>query len=88
MRLADVSCYTLEVRASDRSSRERSVGGLRSQLKVTHNVNPCTVVELFSTTVTLSVVTKTMHYKTFKKKAEPKTKHTETKKEAVSKYII
>lgn len=76
MRLADVSCYTLEVRAgTDKSGRDRSMTALRSQLKTPLVATPRTVLELVSTTVTLTVVTKAMLIRTAPKR-EPR-KYTE-----------
>ncbi|KAJ0183610.1 hypothetical protein K1T71_000033 [Dendrolimus kikuchii] len=63
MRIADMSCYTLEVRASRSFGRETSGGGLHSQLKMPCSVTPRTILDLVSTSVTLSVVTKAVQFK-------------------------
>ncbi|CAG4977886.1 unnamed protein product [Colias eurytheme] len=81
IRIADVSCYTLEVRAgTERSGNEKSASGLRSQLKPCPVAMPRTVLELVSTTITLSVVTKSLQIKTIPRKSEVK-KNTDTSKE-------
>lgn len=68
----------------DRGGREKSSSGLRSQLKTNPSlVQLNTILELVTTTVTLSVVTKTMHYKTFVKKPERKRTADPTKEEKV-----
>ncbi|XP_028176967.1 uncharacterized protein LOC114364842 [Ostrinia furnacalis] len=79
LRLADVSCYTLEVRFRPEVSSRDRMGGLRSQLKMTHAM-PKTMLELITTTVTISVVTRSMQIRTSLKK-EPKKHHMETSTE-------
>lgn len=87
-RLADVSCYTLEVRSgTERSGRDKSVAGLKSQLKASRVVFPRTVLDMVTTSITLSVVTKSLEIKTFKK-PETKAKQTEHKEEEVMFYIM
>ncbi|KAG6459378.1 hypothetical protein O3G_MSEX011352 [Manduca sexta] len=68
IRLADVSCYTLEMRTGSRFTKERSSTMLRSQLKIPCLAAPRTVLELVTTSITLSVVTKSLQVKTFMKK--------------------
>lgn len=82
MKLTDVSCYVLEFQSSAGfpAGLERTVSGLRSQLKISRMVMPKTVLEMVTTTVTLSVVTKTLVIKSFTKRPEVH-KHTETIRE-------
>ncbi|KAL4717819.1 hypothetical protein ACJJTC_000968 [Scirpophaga incertulas] len=70
LRLADVSCYTLEVKSNKISNNQTA--GLRSHLKNTGAPLPKTVLELVTTTVTLSVVTKSLQYKIIQKKESKK----------------
>ncbi|XP_045489894.1 vacuolar protein sorting-associated protein 13B isoform X1 [Pieris rapae] len=61
MRLADVSCYTLEARVgTERSGREKSAKGLKSQLKSTHQLVPRIVLDLVTTSITLSLVARSL----------------------------
>ncbi|KAM3969019.1 vacuolar protein sorting 13B [Aphomia sociella] len=85
MRLADVSCYTLAMRSpAERLGRDKA-SGLRSQIKMT-GVTPRTVVELVTTTVTLSVVTKSLQIKNVNKREQKK--HTDpTAEEERLKYF-
>ncbi|CAH0716660.1 unnamed protein product, partial [Brenthis ino] len=86
-RLADVSCYTLQVRVgTERSGRDKSAPGIKSQLKASRMVLPTTVLDMVTTTITLSVVTKSLQIKSFKK-PEAKPKHTENKEEDRTKYF-
>ncbi|RVE51489.1 hypothetical protein evm_003890 [Chilo suppressalis] len=63
LRLADVSCYTLGINVpTERSSRDFSVRTQRSQLKTPEAAHK-TVLEMVTTTVTLSVVTKSLQIK-------------------------
>ncbi|CAG9558247.1 unnamed protein product [Danaus chrysippus] len=85
-RLADVSCYTLEVQAGASTyGREKSASGLRSQLKSTGIPMPRTVLDLVTTTVTLSVVTKSLQIKT--RKFDVRHRHTEHKEEDRTKFF-
>ncbi|XP_037868646.1 uncharacterized protein LOC101746464 isoform X2 [Bombyx mori] len=59
LRLSDVSCYTLEVKASS-SNKDKAH---RSQLKSLVYATPRTVLEMVTTTITLSVVTKSLQQK-------------------------
>ncbi|XP_053623621.1 uncharacterized protein Vps13B [Plodia interpunctella] len=66
LRLADMSCYTLEIGSNltEKEGLDKSASGLRSQIKLTTaGVHPRTVLELTTTTVTLSVVTKSLQIK-------------------------
>ncbi|XP_038216589.1 uncharacterized protein LOC119835687 [Zerene cesonia] len=81
MRIADVSCYTLEVRAgTERSGKEKAASGLRSHLKTSRVAIPRTVLELVTTTVTLSVVTKSLQIKAIPRRSESK-KHADSSRE-------
>ncbi|XP_052752571.1 intermembrane lipid transfer protein VPS13B isoform X4 [Galleria mellonella] len=71
MRLADMSCYTLTARPVPEPLARDQAGGLRSQIKMAA-VTPRTVLELVTTTVTLSVVTKSLHIKTMTRKEQKK----------------
>ncbi|CAH2103447.1 unnamed protein product [Euphydryas editha] len=85
----DMSCYTLEVRAgSERSGRERSASGLRSQLKASRVVVPRQVLELVTTTIMVSVVTKSLKIKSSKKSEEKvKREHARDHAEDKTKYF-
>ncbi|XP_060809400.1 uncharacterized protein LOC106130565 isoform X3 [Amyelois transitella] len=65
VRLAEMSCFTLETASfiSEKEGIDKSASGLRSQIKMISGVHPRTVLELTTTTVTLSVVTKSLHIK-------------------------
>ncbi|XP_045541507.1 uncharacterized protein LOC123723007 [Papilio machaon] len=52
VRIADVSCYTLEAR--------RATDGVRGALKDTRSTAPRALLGLLTTTVTLSIVTKSL----------------------------
>ncbi|CAH0578321.1 unnamed protein product [Chrysodeixis includens] len=101
VRLADVSCYTLElIKANpDLPGREGSKQGgwggsntiLRSRLKAPRLASPRTVLELITTTITISVVTKTLQFKSVSRKhaKKPASSSTATATEpAKSKYFL
>ncbi|KAJ2954658.1 hypothetical protein O0L34_g2954 [Tuta absoluta] len=67
MLLGDMSCYALEV---VKTVPSEPVTGKRSQLKHTNKCSPRTIVDLFSTNVVLSVVTKNLQHKVIVKKAD------------------
>lgn len=72
IRLADITCYTLEVRArTDKTGREKSNIGLRSQLRMTCMAFPRTILSNMGSSITVSVVTKTLPMKSTPKK-EPR----------------
>nr|XP_034839520.1 vacuolar protein sorting-associated protein 13B [Maniola hyperantus] len=87
-RLADMSCYILEVKAgTEPSDRDKPAPGLKSQLKATRGVLPRTVLDMVTTTVTLTVVTKCLQIKNVKK-TETKVKHSEhSREEDKTKYF-
>nr|XP_049694087.1 intermembrane lipid transfer protein VPS13B isoform X1 [Helicoverpa armigera]XP_049694095.1 intermembrane lipid transfer protein VPS13B isoform X1 [Helicoverpa armigera] len=73
--LSDVSCHTLEVCAAPVSSEgheKPTNAGLKSNLRTTKLATAKTILELVSTTVTISVVTKSVQYKTVSKKETKK----------------
>lgn len=57
LRVADVSCYTLEGRVVTSGG---GGGGGRSQLRETRTVTARTFLDLLTTTITVSVVTKSL----------------------------
>lgn len=71
IRIADVSCYTLE---AARIERDHSGSALRSKLKAQAGFAlPRTVLELVTTTITVSVVTKMLQIKNIQLIPEPRT---------------
>ncbi|XP_064076371.1 intermembrane lipid transfer protein VPS13B [Vanessa tameamea] len=87
--VTDMSCYTLQVRpGTERSGREKSMSGLRSQLKPSRVLVPQTVLESNTTSITVSVVTKNLIINTGKK-SEPKPKrHDHNRDEDKTKYFM
>ncbi|XP_045784582.1 vacuolar protein sorting-associated protein 13B [Maniola jurtina] len=84
-RLADMSCYILELKTG--SGREKTESGLKSQLKTSRVVLPRPVLDMVTTTVTLTVVTKCLQIKNVKK-TETKVKHSEhSRDEDKTKYF-
>lgn len=65
LKLADVSCSTLDMAPvpTEKTGRERSSAALRSQLRTASIARTRTVLELVTSTVTLSVVTKQVQIK-------------------------
>ncbi|KAF9416118.1 hypothetical protein HW555_006441 [Spodoptera exigua] len=91
--IADVSCYTLELPhlSADVVGQEK-VGisaGLKSKLKVSAapRATRKTILELVTTTVTVSVVTKSLQYKTISRKDPKKTSKTTTEEDRTIKYF-
>lgn len=85
-----MSCYTLEVRVgSERSGKERAASGLKSQLKATRVVLPRQLLELVTTTIMVSVVTKSLkiHVRSSKKSEPKKREHTRENAEDVSDFF-
>ncbi|CAK1554618.1 unnamed protein product [Leptosia nina] len=88
MRLADVSCYTLEVRAgTERSGKEKAAKGLKSQLKSTHVTSSRTILELVTTSITLSLVAKSMKIRLHPKRTEPKRRMESCSHDDLTKYF-
>ncbi|KAI8430532.1 hypothetical protein MSG28_000769 [Choristoneura fumiferana] len=87
LRLGDVSCYTVEARDIVDTGRERATG-LRSQLKIpSGSVKTRTVLEPVTTTVTLSVVTKTMQIRSWTKPQQDQKTTGHTPEETRIKYF-
>ncbi|XP_050360676.1 intermembrane lipid transfer protein VPS13B isoform X2 [Nymphalis io] len=86
--VSDMSCYTLQVRpGTERSGKEKSMSGLRSQLKPSRVLVPQTVLEPVTTAITVSVDTKTLVIKT--RKCDPKPKrHDRSRDEDKTKYFM
>ncbi|XP_075990406.1 vacuolar protein sorting 13B isoform X2 [Anticarsia gemmatalis] len=89
LRLADVSCYTLErSEQSAKLPREHSSTSPRSTLKSkTSGPAPRTVLELVTTTVTVSVVTKAVQIKTVHTPAPTKKDPDQSPKETRTKFF-
>ncbi|XP_026331803.1 uncharacterized protein LOC113239151 isoform X1 [Hyposmocoma kahamanoa] len=86
MSIADMSCYTFVSNLN--LAGVKKTPGLRSRLKVTRTVQPVSIVDHFTTTVTFSVLTKSLQYVVH----NPKNRGTSTnaeppKGEAVLKYF-
>ncbi|XP_050683023.1 uncharacterized protein LOC126978332 [Leptidea sinapis] len=87
MRIADLSCYTLEVRAgTERSGRDKYMGALKSQLQASRVPMPRTVLEILATSLTLSIVTKSLQI-TMPKKPQAKKRDDESKEDDKTKYF-
>lgn len=92
--LADVSCYTLELprlsTATDVMGQEKAgiSAGLKSKLKISGSpkANRKTVLELVTTTITISVVTKALQYKTISRN-DLKKAHTISEEDRVN-YLL
>lgn len=83
LRLGDVSCYTVEARDIVDTGRESDTG-MRSQLKTPSGaLKTRTVLEPVTTTVTLSVVTKTMQIRSWTKPQQDQKTTGHTHEEAV-----